>query len=369
MHAEALRSIAGMVTMPGGKSACRIGVGCWAIGGPDENLGMPMGWSTATDAEAAAGLDQAFELGANVFDTADVYGHGRSERLLGGLLARVPRQEIVVCGKTGYFAGTAPHAYDPRHMRRQLEQTLDNLGTDHLDLLSLHHNDFGPDDRYLDGAVDAIRSFQSEGTVRALGMRGPHRYAPHRLSDTPREDKYARFRFLVDAIRPDVLAVRFNLLTPDRPGPGIFEFAADRGLPVLVTKPLAQGLLTGKHTAAAPPDYGPGDHRSRKRWFSAPALAVLEREFAPLRKQFGDERSALVRVALRWCLSRSPNTVLLVGFTSAAQVAMNLTCLGAPLSEAELAFARETALRAQAALDAVGEVFLDEVAAATGTPS
>ena len=352
--------------MPGGARVVRVGVGCWPIGGPDENLGMPMGWSTADPSAARAGLERAFELGANLFDTADVYGHGRSERLIGTLLAQVPRAQVAICSKTGYFAGTAPHAFEPRHMRRQLEQTLENLGTDYLDLYALHHHDFGPDDRYLPGAVEMIRRFQREGLVRALGMRGPHRYAPERLTGGPHADKYARFRHLFDQIRPDVLAVRFNLLTPQAPGGGIFALADQHRIPVLVTKPLAQGLLTGKHTAATAPCFGPGDHRARKSWFTAPALAVLERELAPLSARFGTEPGALVRVALRYCLQQSDNAIVLAGFTNPAQVEQNLTTLGPPLSAQELAFAAEVGHAAQQALDAAGEVFLDQRPPAPG---
>lgn len=360
MSGTALHS-AGTLTLPGGARVGRVGIGGWPIGGPDENLGMPMGWSTATEAAARAGLERALALGANLFDTADVYGHGHSERLIGTLLAQVPRAQVAVCGKTGYFAGTATHGYDPRHMRRQLEQSLENLGTDYLDLYALHHHDFGPEDRYLDGAIEAMRAFQSEGLVRAVGMRGPHRYAPDRLTREPRQDKHARFRTLFDQVRPDVLATRFNLLTPT-PADGIFEFAARRGVPVLITKPLAQGLLTGKHTAANPSVYGPGDHRARKRWFTPEALAILEQQMAPLRERFGRQSAALVRVALRYCLQRAENTAVLVGFTSPEQVETNLTCLGAPLTEDELALAAEIGRRAQTALDASGQVFLDETA-------
>jgi methylglyoxal reductase len=60
-----------------------LGIGCWAIGGEGMNLGLPMGWSTARENASLQGLFRAFELGANLFDTADVYGHGRSERLIG----------------------------------------------------------------------------------------------------------------------------------------------------------------------------------------------------------------------------------------------------------------------------------------------
>jgi aryl-alcohol dehydrogenase-like predicted oxidoreductase len=86
-----------------------LGIGCLAMGGPDTNRGLPMGWSTADQAASLAGLGTACQLGANLFDTADVYGHGRSERLLGHLVARVRRDSLVISSKVGYFAGTAAH--------------------------------------------------------------------------------------------------------------------------------------------------------------------------------------------------------------------------------------------------------------------
>jgi methylglyoxal reductase len=80
-----------------------IGIGCWAIGGPDCNLGMPMGWASgAGETAAISGLETAWELGARLYDTADVYGHGRSERRLGSLVRQVPREQIVLTSKVGY---------------------------------------------------------------------------------------------------------------------------------------------------------------------------------------------------------------------------------------------------------------------------
>ncbi|MGH3791420.1 MAG: aldo/keto reductase [Pseudonocardiaceae bacterium] len=105
---------------------------------------------------AYAGLLRAHELGVTLFDTADVYGLGQSERLLGRLLRQVNRDELIVSSKVGYFAGTARHPYDPEQMRRQFATTLDNLGTTHLDVYFLHSSDFGPDDEYLPGAVDVL---------------------------------------------------------------------------------------------------------------------------------------------------------------------------------------------------------------------
>lgn len=340
-----------------------VGIGCWGIGGPAENLGLPMGWSTGASPEAAAtGLETAWQMGARLFDTADVYGHGRSERLLGNLVAQVPREEIVLVSKVGYFAGTAPHGFDSRHMRRQLEQTLDNLRTGYLDAYFLHHSDFGEGERWLEPAVETMRSFQREGLIRAVGMRGPHRFARDRLTVVAdqRGDKIARFRTVFDTVRPDLLAVRDHLLSPAARSEGIFAFAQQHQVGVLINKPLAQGLLTGAYDPAAMPLFGPGDHRSRKRWFTPAAAKIIAEGLNELRGLVGWRREDLIHIALWACLDRHEQAAVLVGFTTAEQVAMNLSALGAPPHPEVIDQARTIMGQVQARLDAQGEVFTDE---------
>lgn len=347
-----------------------VGIGCWAIGGPDTNLGLPMGWSTADEAASLRGLETAYELGANLFDTADVYGHGRSERLLGHLVAQVSRDSLVISSKVGYFAGTAAHPYLPSAMRRQLETTLENLRTDYLDIYFLHNSSFGDNDQYLDEAIKQMRAFQQQGLIKAVGMRGPHRFATDRLtvSRQQREDKYARFRDLFARIRPEYLAVRFNALTPPPPaGHGdIFTFAAEHGTSVLINKPLAQGLLTGKYNPARPPHFEPGDHRLRKAWFTPQALRILQDGLAPVRDRFGATPAELAPVMLAYCLHRASNAAVLAGFTTPEQVRANLAPPAHPLTDDGLAFIRDTAGAVQQRLDEAGEVFLDELP--TGHP-
>ena len=352
--------------LAGSLSVHPIGMGCWAIGGADHNLGMPMGWSTADDAAAMRGLEAACELGANLFDTADVYGHGHSERLLGRLVRTAGRHGLVLSSKTGYFAGTAEHPYLPSAMRRQLETTLENLGTDHLDIYFLHNSEFGPEDRHLDDAITQMRAFKKQGLVRAIGMRGPHRFAPDRLAlaKGQREDKHARFRRLFTAIAPDCLAVRFNALTPVPDGPdSIFAFAAEHGASVLVNKPLAQGLLTGKHDPDQPPAFGPGDHRLRKAWFTPAALRIIRDGLQPLRDRYGPDPGHLAPVMIAYCLAQSPDAVVLAGFTTPQQVSQNLAPPAWPLTDDDIGFIRATAGAIQQRLDAAGEVFLDEAGA------
>lgn len=343
------------ITVPG------LGIGCWAIGGPDHNLGMPMGWSTGADeARCLAGLETAWQHGARLYDTADVYGHGRSERLLGRLVAHVPRREIVLASKVGYFAGTAEHGFEPRHLRRQLEQSLDNLQTDYLDIYALHHPNFGADDRWLHPALDAMRAFRDEGLIRAIGMRGPHRFALDRLTTPPdqRGDKIARFRALFDTVQPDILAVRDNLLTPPHQSEGVFSFADEHNVGILITKPLGQGLLTGTCRADAQREFGDGDHRLRKRWFQPDAIEIINSGLDRVGAIVGRRTEDLIRIALWGCLDRSPNAVALVGFTTPDQVAMNLGSLTPRPQPAEIAAAREIMAEIQTRLDAAGETIL-----------
>ncbi|KZM72227.1 aldo/keto reductase [Nocardia terpenica] len=353
-----------MITRTLGSSGIEVsglGIGCWAIGGPDTNLGLPMGWGPVDESAAIAGLERAWESGVTLFDTADVYGHGRSERLLGQLVPLVQRERIQLVSKVGYFAGTAAHGYDPGHMRRQLEQTLDNLNTDWLDVYFFHHSEFGPDDERLELAIEMMNNFRTEGLIRAIGMRGPHRYAPDRLSTGPKANKEARFRELFDRIRPQVLAVRDNLLTPQTRSNSIFTFAEDHGCGVLINKPLSQGLLTGAYTTAEPRTFGPQDHRARKRWFTGDAVRVIEAGLDQVRALVGPESNDLVRIALWSCLMRSDNAAVLVGFSDPQQVQANIDCLGERPGDEILEQVRAIMADVQKQLDADGEVFVDEV--------
>src|SRR5438552_10268805 len=90
-----------------------VGAGYWPLGGPCTNGGVDMGWAPVDDHTAVTALRAAYQAGVRLFDTADVYGHGLSERRLGRLLAEVPRHEAIVASKVGYTAGPDTHPYAP----------------------------------------------------------------------------------------------------------------------------------------------------------------------------------------------------------------------------------------------------------------
>ncbi|HEU5475180.1 MAG TPA: aldo/keto reductase [Actinophytocola sp.] len=316
-----------------------IGAGCWTIGGPAVNNGVPIGWDNVDPDLAYAGLVRAYELGITLYDTADVYGLGRSERLLGRLVREVRRDYLVISSKVGYFSGTASHPYHPTQMRNQLATTLDNLGTDHLDMYSFHSLDFGDNDRYLPGAIEFMCGLRDQGVIRAIGIRAPHTFAEQWATGSRREAaEIRRWLHLFGQIQPDVVTARYNLISPlyAADETDIFRFARGRGVGVLIKQALGEGLLLQSQQSDPPPQFSTSDHRSIDQAFSAARRHNLCARLAPIRARFGDNPTALARLCLRYALQHAPDAAVLVGFRDAAQIHTNATCLGDPLTDDEI---------------------------------
>jgi len=160
--------------------------------------------------------------------------------------------------------------------------------------------------------------------------------------------------------------VRDNLPTPPSRSQALYSFAQENGLGLLVNKVLGQGLLTGARRSQEPPVFGPGDHRLRKRWYTAPALKMIEDGPAEIADVTGSrDTDQLVRLACWSVLERSPDAIALVGFTRPWQVAANVAAVaqGTPSSEA-LTAAREIMARVQERLDEASPVWWEPVTAA-----
>lgn len=312
-----------------GKSGIRVSevsLGCWTLGGPNWANGTPNGWAEVDEAEVKLALDHALERGVNHFDNADVYGNGRAERLLGRLLG--PRKnDVVIATKVGHFPGTAAHAYEPRHVRNQCEQSLRNLGRDYIDLYYFHHGDFGPGDAYLDDAVAVLEELKREGKIRLVGQSA---YS---------SDDFVR---VVPKVRPDVLqswahAMDTRFLDEGSPVRGLLD---ESGMSFVAFSPLARGLLLGKYKPGKTPEFEPGDHRRDDSRFSEPELRVVDTKLGRLRDRFGGEPTALGRAALGYVLSYAPVACVIPGFRNLAQVRMNLDAAERPLDAEDVAYVR-----------------------------
>ena len=306
-----------------------ISLGCWAIGGPSWRDGNPVGWTGNNDEDSLAGLHRAFELGITHFDTADVYGDGHSERMLGKFLKDVPRDKIVIATKVGWFRGTAANAMEPLHIRHQLEQSLVNLGTDYIDIHFFHNTNFGDNDINLEPASEMMRQLKQEGKLRTIGQSG------YGYQDILRASAVTK---------PDVLQFHYNAFgnSFDKPGTNLFEWADSQDLGMVLFGPVAQGILLDKFDPENPPQFGDGDIRKGNSGFTKEKLLEMRERLQPLKQRFGGSVDELVRVALQFALAQSKNATVIPGFKNIRQVESNASAAGKPLSTSDVAFVIET---------------------------
>jgi aryl-alcohol dehydrogenase-like predicted oxidoreductase len=291
-----------------GLQVSEVSFGTWAIGGS---------WGTVDERAALDGLARAIDAGVNFFDTADVYGDGRAERLL-AKVAR-GRSDIYIATKFGRGADFRdPKTYREAAVRRFCEASLRRLERDAIDLYQIH---CPPHAVLKDGTVfEVLDRLQREGLVRAYGV------SVESIDEGLTALQYPGVQ---------ALQVIFNLFR-QRPAWELFPAAAARGVGILARLPLASGLLTGKFKATD--TFAPDDHRAFNR--NGEAFNVGE-TFAGLPFERGvaladglrwiaEGRGTMARAAMRWILDHPDVTCVIPGFKNPAQVDDNLATLDVP---------------------------------------
>ena len=190
-----------------GKEVGTVGLGCWAIGGPFLLDGKPDGWGQVDDAESIRAINRAIDLGVTLFDTADVYGTGHSERVLGKAL-KGRRDEVVIATKFGFTYDESRRKItgtdlSPGYVRRACFASLSRLGTDYIDLYQLHVGVVEPG--VAEDILAALEDLVTEGLIRSYGWS----------TDEPR-DRPAAGRAARVPPRPGSSAL--NVFSPTRPG-------------------------------------------------------------------------------------------------------------------------------------------------------
>ena len=313
-----------MYTRQLGRSGLQVsamGMGCWAIGGPAWREGNPIGWGQVDDSVSLAALHRALDRGVTLFDTADIYGAGHSERLVGQALAG-RRQKVVIATKFGQLFNEETRQAigrdaSPAHIRRACEASLRRLNTDYIDLYQFHLGDYD-----LQAAVevrDTLEELVAEGKIRWYGWS---------------TDDSARARLFAEGAHCAAIQQRLNIFDGNGETLAVCE---QYGLASLNRGPLAQGLLTGKFSADT---QIPADD-VRARWDlrsgeQGVRLQRLERLRAVLTA--GTPTRSLAQAALGWLWARSSITIPIPGFKTPAQVEENVAASEAgPLSAEQMA--------------------------------
>jgi aryl-alcohol dehydrogenase-like predicted oxidoreductase len=285
-----------------GFEVSEIGFGAWAIGGS---------WGETDDDESLAALNAAVDAGVTFIDTADVYGDGRSERLIGQLL-KERSERLVVATKLGRRGNLDVREYTYDTFRGWLERSRENLGVETIDLVQLHSPPW--DTYYTPSVFEACDRLVADGLIAHYGV------SVEKVEEALKAIEY-----------PGVASVQivFNLFR-QRPAELVFEQARERDVGVIARVPLASGLLTGKLRRDT--RFDPDDHRIANRHgeqfdvgetFAGvdyeTGLAAVE-ELRPL----VPEGATLAQLALRWILRFPEVSTVIPGAKTPDQARANI---------------------------------------------
>jgi len=303
-----------------GLKVSEIGFGAWGIGGKQ--------WLGADDRESLAALRRAIELGLNFIDTALAYGDGHSERLVGQVV-RDSRQTVYVATKVppknrlwparpGIGIGEVfPYSY----ILECTEQSLRNLGLDHIDLQQLHV--WNPEWLAQDDWRRAFEDLKRAGKVRFVGV-SINDHQPDSALD------------LIETGLIDTVQVIYNIFdqSPER---RLFPLCLERNVGVLARVPFDEGSLAGQITAAS--RFHPEDFRSF--YFRGDRKRQVEQRVAALRRDLAGVPAELPEIALRFCLSHPAVSTVIPGMRRLRHVEANLAASEqGPLEEGVLAILR-----------------------------
>lgn len=303
---------------PTGRSIGEIGLGTWQLS---------TDWGDVSDAAALATLQAAYEGGATFFDTADVYGAGRSETLIGRFLRETPsaRGQLFVATKLGRFSKPGwPDNFTREAVRQHTEASLRRLGVEALDLTQTH-------------------------CVPPKVLRRGEMFTW--LEELKREGKIRHYGASVESMEEAMVCVRhggcaslqiiFNIFR-QKPVHELFAVAREKNLALIVRLPLASGLLGGRMTRQT--TFAASDHRVYNRdgqhFNVGETFAGLPFEkgveLADALKPLVPAGCTMAELALRWCLDFEAVSVLIPGAKNPEQARANLRAASLPPLEAEL---------------------------------
>jgi 1-deoxyxylulose-5-phosphate synthase len=259
---------------------------------------------------ATACIHKALDLGITLFDTANVYGRGAAETVLGEALAGIRRESFVLATKVFGAMSETDKGLSRAQIAKQLDSSLRRLGVDYVDLYQCHRYD---QETPLEETMEALTAAVRQGKVRYIGF-----------SEWPL-DKIERAAGMPGVAHFVSSQPQYSLLWP-QPQEEIFPRCAELGIGQIVWSPLAQGVLTGKYRPGAPlPPDSRAAHREMgamvpQRWLERPVLEAVQKVKDIAEQQAG---LSLAQFALAWVLRRAEVSSAIVGVTGIKQLSEN----------------------------------------------
>jgi aryl-alcohol dehydrogenase-like predicted oxidoreductase len=280
-----------------------ISLGTWSYGSGNVSRGQSIGWADQSDTDSRAALIQAWKSDINHWDTADVYGNGRSEKIIGNVWDVVPRNDIFLATKVGWDMGSYDNYYHPKMVKEHIDSSLKNLQTDVIDLYYLHHCNFDSDTIFED-ALALFHKFRDEGKIRFIGLSD---------WDSVKIMKY------IDSVNPDVIQPYRNVMDDPYKSSGLKDWVEKNNAGIAFFSPIKNGLLTGKYDK--PPVFKEGDFRLNVPEFQDKDLLIkLQDNRQKLAEKFSDHPQPVLHGLLGALLTDSPTGCVLLGQRDVNQV-------------------------------------------------
>lgn len=290
--------------------------------------GCPMGgygWGNVSDEDTIKAVHTAIDMGITMFDTADTYGLGKSEKLLGAALGQ-NRKEIVIATKFGVRIQAGKTFYDnsPKWIETAVNNSLKRLKTDYIDLYQIHYRD---EKTPISVVVETLEKLKKEGKIRYYGLSNIHK------EDIPELEKY--IGLFISFQDEYSLACRKN-------EKDIFQLSQNLQLTPFTWGSLGQGILTGKYKEGC--TFGKDDRRSKEIYTNFHGEKFLKNlKIVKVIKEIADEIMedsstpiSVSSVAIRFILDYINNSIVLAGMKNSKQVRDNCKAVNWKLSNSQL---------------------------------
>jgi len=306
---------------PVDKTHAVLALGCWAFGG--------QGWGRQDDSDSLDAMREALEHGMNHFDTAEAYGHGRSERLVAKAI-QGRREEVFLATKG------MPREATAEEMQDKLDESLRRLETDYVDLYYIH---WPRKDRDMRPAMEGLEAARAAGKLRAVGVSNFSVEQMEQVSEVGRIDAH---QFCYNAVW------RF-------PEKELIPYCRENGIAVVTYSSIAQGILTGKFQLRL--NFPEGDNRKGVVLFSSKVWPYVHGGVEKLKQLAEEAQRPLVHLAIRWVAAQPGVTSVLVGARNAEQVRQNAAAMTGEIDDAILARMSEISNEIVAKVPDTGNIF------------
>lgn len=284
-----------------------VGFGAWGIGGPAMAGDVPIGWGNVDDAVSAAALKRSLELGINFYDTADFYGLGHSEELIGSTFGG--RKDVIIATKVGHRISSDDKImldYSAEYIIQACERSLRRLRRDTIDYYQLHSARM---EHLRQGeCIEAMEQLKKEGKIRYWGL-SLNTFSPEPESEFLTGNKLADgFQLVLNIMNQKAL--------------GVVKKSAEAGYGVIARMPLQFGLLTGKFTRDT--TFEKNDHRNFRLTpdILCRSLDVLEEDVWPLAEKYNVAKTSF---SMSYILSYPQVSTVIPGIKTPAQAEANTT--------------------------------------------